>query len=244
MIRTGLCGGPPLPYFCAQTKHSMNKICIIIALCLGLAACAGAQEVYNSSGARTAMPKKKVQPKGFDPQRLIFGGGLGLSVGEVTAISVAPTVGYRITDNFAAGVGIGFQYYQDRNFFEVYSNVSQQYEYFPLKSTFFYPSIWTRYVVFRNVFVQAEAEYDFQHFKVHVRDTDPNSPTVGEPVSYSLNYKSPALLVGAGIRQPVSDRSSFVIMALYDVIQDKYSPYRNQENIPHIDFRFGFNVGF
>jgi hypothetical protein len=244
MMFVHLCSRPSLLYFCVQTKHGMNKICIIIALCLGLATSAGAQELYNSSGVHSTPLKKKVQPKGFDPQRLIFGGGLGLSFGEVTAVALTPTIGYRITDHFAAGVGLGFQYYNAKDFFQVYSYSVQDYVSFPLKSTFVYPSVWARYVVFRNIFVQAEAEYDIQHFKVYTQDSDPNSPTLGEPISSTLNYKSPALLLGAGLRQPISDRSSFVIMAMYDVIQDPYSPYLNHDNIPHIDFRFGFNVGF
>jgi hypothetical protein len=178
-----------------------------------------------------------VPKKGFDKDKLIFGGGLGLSFGDVTSIAVAPTIGYRITDDFAAGIGLGFQYYRVKDFFEVYNGTG--YEYFPLKSTFFYPSVWARYVVFRNFFVHTEFEYDLQHFKVYDAYIDPNTGLFGAPTSHSIDYKSPALLVGAGIRQPISDRASFVLIALYDVIQNKYSPYRNR-----IDFRIGLNIGF
>src|SRR5688572_5075953 len=97
----------------------MYRISIIIALCVGLAASASAQEVYNSSGERRVAPKKKEAKKGFDPQRLIYGGGLGLSFGTITAVGVAPVLGYRITDNFAAGIGLGYQYLRVKDFFEL-----------------------------------------------------------------------------------------------------------------------------
>ncbi len=218
----------------------MMKRLIAALICLFVAAGAMAQETYNSSGARVAQNKRKQQQKtGFDPQKLVIGGGLGLGFGDVTSIAVSPVVGYRFTEDFMAGVGLGYQYYRVKDFFEVGNNVTGQYEYYPLKSHFFYPSIWGRYVVYHNFFVQAEAEYDFQSFTAYEIDNDPNSSTAGTPISYKLNYNSPALLLGAGLRQPISDRSSLVVVALYDVIQDKYSPYLNR-----IDLRIGFNVGF
>ncbi len=199
-----------------------------------------AQETYNSSGNKVGLNKRKPQqPKGFDPQKLIIGGGLGLGFGDVTSVAVSPIVGYRITENFMAGIGLGYQYYRVKDYFEVANNVSGQYEYYPLKSNFFYPSIWGRYVIYRNFFVQAEAEYDFQSFTAYRTDSDPNSSTAGMPIPYKVKYNSPALLLGGGLRQPITDRSSLVIIALYDVIQDQYSPYLNR-----IDLRIGFNVGF
>ena len=214
----------------------MKRILIFIALCLTTAGAANAQETYNSSGNRNAI--RKPQPKkGFDKDKLIFGGGIGLSFGDVTSIALAPTVGYRITDNFAAGIGLGFQYYRVKDFFEVYNGAD--YEYFPLKSTFFYPSVWARYVIYKNFFVHTEFEYDMQRFKVYDASIDPNTGQFGAPVASTLSYNSPAVLVGAGLRQPISDRASFVLIALYDVIQNKYSPYKNR-----VDFRVGLNVGF
>jgi hypothetical protein len=36
-----------------------------------------------------------------------------------------------------------------------------------------------------------------------------------------------SLLVGGGYVQPISDRAAINIMALYDVIEDRKSPYSN-----------------
>lgn len=215
--------------FVPGQPYSMKKICMMIALCLMAGAGANAQEVYNSSGARTTVPKKPTKPKGFDPQRLIFGGGLGLSFGDVTSIGVAPIIGYRITENFAGGVGLGYQYLRVKDYIYIQGT---NYDY---KTNLISPSVWLRHIVFSNFFAHAEYEHNFMTFTDY--RFDPNGS--GNIESYKLKYNSPALLLGAGFRQPVTENSSFIVLALYDVIQDKYSPYYNR-----LDFRFGFNVGF
>lgn len=216
-------------------KYSIKRTGVLSLLCLLLAICAAAQETYNSSGKRITANKKKEQKTGFDRDRLIFGAGIpGLSFyNGVFSIGLAPTIGYRITDDFSAGVGIGFQYYSFKDYYDFYNSTTGQDERYPLRSIFYYPSVWARYVVFRNFFVHAEAEYDMQHLREYGLDAN------GFPTVFKTSYNSPALLLGAGIRQPVSERSSLVIMGLYDVIQDKYSPYRGG-----IDLRIGFNIGF
>ena len=90
-------------------------------------------------------------------------------------------------------------------------------------------------MIFTNLFVHAEYEHNFMSFTDYRFDLNGN----GTIESYKLKYNSPALLLGLGYRQPVSDNASFVILALYDVIQDKYSPYYRR-----IDLRIGLNVGF
>ncbi len=211
----------------------------ILLLGICLSGSLQAQQVYNSSGARMTSRPKKQEPKGFDPSKLIYGGGFGLGFGDVTSVAVAPVLGYRLTESFAGGIGLGFKYYRARNFFEIYSASAGGYQYFPLKSTFFYPSVWGRYLILDNLFVQAEAEYDMQSLKAYKRDDDPNSPTVGDPISYKVNYNSPAVLLGLGYRQPVGANASMYLLGMYDVIQDPYSPY-----LRRIDFRIGFNIGW
>lgn len=220
-------------------KFSINRSGFIALLCLLCSFAAGAQDTYTSSGRRVTNNRRKAQDKGFDPQKLIVGGGLGLGFGDITSVAVSPIVGYRITDHFSAGIGLGFQYYRVKDYFEVYNVGNGGYDYYPLKSTFFYPSLWARYVIYKNFFAQVEGEYDMQNFKVYENDSDPASSTYGQLISYKLKFNSPAVLIGAGLRQPITDRSSIVLLAMYDVIQDKYSPYLNR-----IDFRIGFNVGF
>jgi hypothetical protein len=48
----------------------------------------------------------------------------------------------------------------------------------------------------------------------------------------------PSLLLGAGYRMPMGDRASMSFLLLFDVIEDRYSPYINP--IIEIGFGFGF----
>lgn len=44
-------------------------------------------------------------------ERLIYGGNLGLQFGAQTVVDVSPLIGYRITENFNAGIGATYFYY-------------------------------------------------------------------------------------------------------------------------------------
>ena len=72
-----------------------RKILIAILLTVSLAQFASAQ---YTRPVEEDVPEKK----GFDPQRLFFGGNFGLTFGNFTFINVSPVVGYRLTDKFSA----------------------------------------------------------------------------------------------------------------------------------------------
>lgn len=213
----------------------MKKLLIIILL-QAFTFSIFAQDVYTSSG-RSANAKKKQEKKGFDPSRLIIGGGLGLAFGNVTNISVSPIVGYRLTERLAAGVGLGYQYVRIKDYWVITDLQTAQDRFYPYKASIYSASVWTRFVVWNNLFLHAEYEHNFMSFKEY--DYDYNVSYPYPIVDKNVNYNAPSVLLGAGYRAPVSPRASFTVMALYDVLQDKYSPYQNS-----IFFRFGFNVGF
>lgn len=194
-----------------------------------------AQEVYSSSG-RPVNEKNKFadeeEPRGFDPSKLIFGGGFVFGIGGgVTNLGLMPVVGYRFTDKFAAGIGLGYQYYKVKDAFaevDAQGNVIRTIDY---KTSIYKGSIWARYVIFRNLFIHLEPEMNSLE-KPPYLDANNN-------LQLHDRILVPSLLAGAGLRQPISDRVSFVAMILYDVLQEPYSPYLNT-----IDVRIGINVGF
>ncbi|RYZ54561.1 MAG: hypothetical protein EOP49_04830 [Sphingobacteriales bacterium] len=205
----------------------MNRILVII--CIIISINAGAQEVYNSSGRSNARSNQKKET-GFNPDNLIYGGGIGLQFGNpVTSIGVSPIIGYRFSDRFAAGIGLGYAYFRWKDAYSVFDTATGNFGYKHLNAHSFSGSVWARYLVFDNIFVHAEPEYYMQTFKEY--------PTVGAP--RKITESAPALLVGVGYRFPVSERASMVGMVMYDVVQDKFSPYG-----PGIFTRFGFNIGF
>ena len=225
----------------------MKRTVLGLLLCLAYIT-TQAQEIYNSSG-RAGKPKyrENAQKKGFDAKRLIFGGGLGFGAGSGTlAFSISPIVGYRITDNFAAGISLGYQYYKAKDVIPVLNYQTANYDYYDYKSTTVSTGAWLRYIIWENIFLHAEYEHNFLSYKDYYSDYN---GVYTEKVRYNI----PCLLLGGGYRQPVGDHLSFVIMGLYDVLQNiphntitdaagnKYSlsPYANR-----VDIRIGVNIGF
>ncbi|MEO6833942.1 MAG: hypothetical protein ABI378_14800 [Chitinophagaceae bacterium] len=212
----------------------MKSTSLFLALCFLITTAASAQEVYNSSGRRTPM-KKKVDHH-FDPTKLIFGGGISFQIDNgILGFGISPIVGYRITDKLSAGIGLSYQVISAKNYLVLTDPITQVQTGYDYKASVLTPSVWARYIVYENFFVQGSVEQNFQSF-TDVR-YDPNGS--GQIQSYNRHYSSTAAFVGGGLRQPMTSNSSFVIMLLYDVIGDKYSPYPSR-----LDYRIGFNVGF
>ena len=209
----------------------MKKIFAVLILCIGIMN-AQAQEVYNSSGHK-GKPKYTKKQTGFDPSRIIVGGGLGLGFGDGYFYgSISPIAGYKISDHFAAGVGLSYQYYSNKN-----ELAYDQYGYpvgtYIRKSSLYSASLWGRYIIWKNLFAQVQPE---------LLNADDYSNAYIDNNNKLVNVKRqwvPATLVGLGIRQPITDRASLILLAMYDVIQDPNTPYYKT-----IDIRFGFNLGF
>ncbi len=229
----------------------MKKILLIVCSLLCLTP-AFAQEIYNSSGKPGQAKYKQNQTKsGFDPQRLVFGGGLGLAFGTITNIYIAPSVGYRVTDKFAAGISLGYNYYRQRDALLSYNSRTFQSKLIPFTQSIYTGGVWGRYLIIPNILVQAEFEVN------NISYINYNKGTYDDKDGWSKYYKDrlsiPSLLLGGGYRQPIGDIGSMYIMAMYDVLQDipantrvdqagqKYSisPYADR-----IDFRVGFTIGF
>lgn len=215
----------------------MKQIALGILFCLGINAAFAQDDVpmYSSTG-KPVKDGKVANRKdgGFDASRIIFGGGFGFGFGNVTNINVAPLVGYRISDRFSAGVGMGYQYMRVKNYFSVF-DASSNTVYKPFTANIYSPSVWMRYVLWNNIFAHVEYEHNFMSFKEYY-----NNYTVSTDIlSRDVKYNAPSLLVGGGIRQPLSDRVSIIFQGLYDVIQDEKSPYKGT-----IAFRFGIVAGF
>jgi hypothetical protein len=193
----------------------MKNLLIVFLLFLGLSA--SAQEVYTSSGKRSYKQKTK---KGYDPDRLIVGGGLNAGFGSgYTAVGLSPVVGYRITKSFSAGVGIGYQYFRQFDF-------EDQGKKWYISSNMIYPSVWARQFLFRNIFASACFEQDFISIKQPGIDV-----VTGQIQDVASNVTASCLLVGVGLRQPMGGRVSFIGEIMYDVLQQKYSPYYGQPTI-------------
>lgn len=200
----------------------------------------GQEEVYSSSGRPLNRSEKNVKSeKVVDPDRFIIGGWGVFGIGSgFTNVGVTPIFGYKITENFAAGIGFGYQYIHVKNYNSVIIDPNTGAEEFrSLNAHLYSPSIWARHIIWNNIFAQVEYEHNIANQRYFTNDfTKYNTLPI---IKMKETLTVPCLLVGGGLRQPISDRTSLVLMILYDILQDKNSPYRNT-----IALRFGVNVGF
>ena len=205
----------------------MRHITLVLLLLIAVSY-ASAQDVYTSSG-KTGYHKKTKKVKGYDPDKLIIGGGLNAGIGGGYAnVGIAPIVGYRITKEFSAGIGLGYQFYKEPVAYDPINPDKLYYAY----ENIIYPSVWGRYFVYRNIFVDATFEYDFINLKYPL-DQYGNFNTTKSSVTNTC------LLLGVGFKQPLGGRVSVFAELIYDVLQGQYSPY--PKNGP--DFRLGICAG-
>jgi len=216
----------------------MKQIALAIFMFLGVNTVFAQDDVpvYSSTGKPVRDGKVASHKKtGFDASRIIFGGGFGLGFGNITNINVAPVVGYRFSDRFSAGVGLGYQYIRVKDGFQGLFDENNNMVNKPKTYNAYSPNVWARYVLWHNIYAHLEYEHNIMTMKRFYNDY---SQGVGIH-SETLKLEAPALLIGAGIRQPVSDRVSVLFQAMYDVLQDQNSPYYKT-----IAFRFGVVAGF
>lgn len=229
----------------------MSKIALII-VALTFSIVAGAQDRYNSSGKSGKGMSKAHSTKGFDPSRLVYGGNIALGFGTITNIYIAPSIGYRISDKFAAGISLGYNYFRQKNGDYSVNINTQEVKYTAFTQSIYTGGVWARYVIIPNLMVQTEFEAN------NISYYNYNKPPIVDANGWQRTAKSrmtiPSLLVGGGLRQPIGENASMYIMAMYDVLQNIPSNMRTDANTgerysisPYarrIDFRIGYTIGF
>lgn len=201
------------------------KYCVVALLLFIGISHVSAQDVYTSSGKANYKKKKH---KGFDPDKLIVGGGLNLGIGDGYAnAGISPVAGYRFTDHFSAGIGLGYQFYKAPDYYD--PNTDKTYYAY---ENIVYPSLWGRYFVWRNIFTDLTFEYDFIYLKEPL-------DKYGQLNTTKSTVTNPCLLLGAGIKQPIAGRVAIYAELIYDVLQGDYSPYPKAGP----DLRFGILAG-
>lgn len=169
----------------------------------------------NQNNQMRKPASKAKSNSGFDKRNLEFGGSLGLQFGNYTSVNISPQVGYRFSNYFSAGAGIGYSYFKDdwRNY-DVKYDVKEHFASFNLYGNL-YP---TNFLVFS---VKPEISRMWQTIE-YGRSQDTYSKFV------------PSLVVGGGVRF-----GPLMAQIKYDVIQDDYSPYGNS-----IFYSIGYTFGF
>jgi hypothetical protein len=156
--------------------------------------------------------KVNEQKKSPEYSKIYYGGEVGLSLfGDVFRIRVAPLVGYKLSPKASVGAKVAYEYLN-------YSNSD-------FTANNYGASVFGRYRVVPQMYVHGEfayASYERQTFGGSERNW------------------VPFLLLGAGYVQPVGKRTYLYAEVLFDVLQDKNSPYKEWEPFVSV----GASVGF
>ncbi len=208
----------------------MKHIIWVLLVFVGISY-ASAQDVYTSSG-KPGYHKKTKKKKGYDPDKIILGGGLSFDIGsDYVLAGASPIVGYRFTDHFSAGIGVGYLYFKlpDPTYY-----YPPDYNYFD-KGSLIYPNVWAHYFVYRNIYLTGQFELDM--IKGNYPGTDYNNG--GAIYTFNQSQTAESLLLGLGVKQPLGGRVSMFGQLQHEFLQQTYSPYYGQPII----LNFGICAG-
>ncbi len=186
--------------------------------------------------ATTSFAQNEDATKGKFKVNNIFVGGsvvLGYSGGNggsTFTVGLNPEVGYSITQWLDAGVNFNTIFSNSR-YIDVYNNDITQ------KAFNYGVGAFTRIHLFNGFFVQAQPEYNWIDYKAKLNN--------GTAPTQKVTVQASSFLVGAGYGQRMIGRSSFFTTVMFDLNQDKESPYRDGygNNIPVIRTGFNFYLG-
>ncbi len=177
-----------------------------------------AQDDYYEDTTEQSIPFK---------DRLYTGGsgGFGISSG-ILYLAISPMVGYKITDQWSAGVSARYVYYGPSST----NSYIQSFKYYGA-------GMFTRYQFTPSLLGTIEYE------RLNVQNINPISSDYGKRVWANV------LMVGGAYTASISQNIKAQIFLLYDLIDDPNSPYRynyifsGPNGLPII-YRVGVSVGF
>lgn len=156
-------------------------------------------------------------------ERIVFGGDIGLSFGSITYVKLAPVVGYRVLPRLTLGVGPIYIYEKYKNFgFET--------------STYGGKAV-ASFTVLRGSDIGEQ--FALGDILLHVENEVVSVENYND-ASYALGQRLwiDNFLVGGGISQAIGNRFAISIFVLWDITQNRNSPYYYTSPI----IKFGFSL--
>jgi hypothetical protein len=144
--------------------------------------------------------------------RLYFGGNLGLQFGTLTFIDVSPLVGVMITPKLSGGLGLTYQYYDDKRIWGA-------------SGSSYGGRIFGRYNILPNIFTHAEFE------SINWNSYD----RVSEDFRRTW---TDALFVGGGYFAPFGRRGGANFTFLYNLLYDRNTSFYNEPYVIRAGFVF------
>lgn len=171
--------------------------------------------VCSSALAQTRSPQPSSPPP-TAKERFFFGGGLGLSFGDVDYVEVAPLVGYHIMPKLDGGMQVFYRWVNDSRYPEDVSTDD------------YGANLFVRYFLVPSIFVQGQ--YEFINYEFVLPNLDTERDTAN------------SFLAGGGYSQPIGHGAGFYFSVLYNFSYDDNdltSPYTDAWQV-----QAGVTVGF
>ncbi len=159
-----------------------------------------------------ALGQREIDEESKPPlkDRMYFGGNFAMQFGTITFIDISPLAGAMITNKLSGGVGVSYQYFNDKRFSGG-------------NSSLYGGRTFMRYNIFPNIF--GHTEFEMLNFDLYNRNLD----------EFRREWV-PSLFLGAGYFAPFGNRGGANFMILYNLLYDnRRSPY----NEPYV-IRVGF----
>lgn len=153
-------------------------------------------------------------------ERIVFGADFGLSFGTYTYIKLAPTVGYRITNRFTAGLGPIYIYARDK--------------YYDAETSIYGGKTYGSFVIYQGT--QKENRLGIGDLMLYTENEIINVEKFDVSDRVQRIWID-NLLLGGGLYQTLGGRLGVSILVLWDVTQNFYSPYYRENPV----FKFGLN---
>lgn len=169
---------------------------------------------FFAKGQMPITERKENQSSKKFTDNLFFGGNFGLQFGSQTYIELAPIIGYKITERFSAGLGLKYIYYK----------IKDNYSTLNYSTNIYGGGPFARFTLYEGLFLHGEYEI----LNLEVPD-----------LYYNLKRENiTSVFLGGGYRQMIGDRSSIDFLFLYNINENRNSPYVN----PVIRIGFGFGI--
>jgi len=162
------------------------------------------------------IPEDQPLKKEKSLNRFFWGGNLGFGASsDVVQIDLSPLIGYNITEKFAAGMGVTYQYYKDSRFINV-----------KIETNIYGGRCFLRYFVWNDIFIHAEYEL----LSLESKYFNPNYTNANND-RFFVN----SIFLGGGYRMMIGESASINLLLLWNINESSTSPYTNPV------LRIGFN---
>ena len=157
----------------------------------------------------------------FNPDKIIYGGSFGFGFSnDFWSFSVSPQIGYKLTDKFHVGAGVGYSYAKRNSDYSVYTLVKdggnqwlEEYKWVDMAYNYKESSasfnLFANYYPWQKLILSLKPEIMHTWYRANLHNE-----------KFSENKFVPVVIVGAGFHL-----KPFILQLNYELIQDEYSPY-------------------